>query len=147
MREILFRGKRVDNGEWVYGYYVCIAGTSHYIYTGKLDLCGKNVGYEQYEVIPETVGQFTGFKDINGERIFEGDIVVIGWGSEELFYIEFSHNSFECRSKKHIHYRHPLTENNRYEVVGNIHDNPLCWQNYCYECGCNKPTTFNVQPW
>lgn len=75
MREILFRGKRVDNDEWVKGFYVCIPDT-HYIMTGKFDsLTNGIINSEAYHVDFSTVGRFTGLTDRNGVKIFEGDII------------------------------------------------------------------------
>ena len=66
-REILFRGRRLDNGQWVYGYYSCDIGKYHFI---------KSINdYLDYRIDPNTLGQFTGLMDMNNNKIFEGDIV------------------------------------------------------------------------
>lgn len=70
----LFKAKRVDNGEWVVGFYTYIH-EKHYIYTGQLIHGGLYDVAERYEVDPSTICRCTGMKDKNGNLIFDNDIV------------------------------------------------------------------------
>ena len=126
MREILFRGKRLDNGEWVYGFYCHLPRgrldrDEHLIQTVKKS--GK-MG-RLHCVDPSTVGQYTGLIDKDRDRIFEGDIVV--FSKNQVGYIGTTEivNGNACVMGKYIS---PLLDlaAKKYEanIIGNIHDNP-----------------------
>ena len=120
MREILFRGKRTDNGEWIEGYAAMSGGT--------FIICDNGLtygGFIVYEVIPETVGQFTGLTDKNGVRIFEGDIVTGYFNHEKIVgYIFYGGNAQFFIQRDGI-YGIGLDNSDCWlEAIGNIHDNP-----------------------
>lgn len=130
MREILFRGKRKDNGKWAYGY-LYIRNDGQY----EISFYSKYFDSERftYDVIPETVGQFTGLTDKNGKKIFEGDIVERLWlGEKHIYriYYDSDISSFigadiDCQGFTTFNY-----DSCEFEVIGNIHDNPELLLNY-----------------
>ena len=139
MREILFRGKRVNNGEWVEGFYSAEEynlNTHSIEYIPRIQLIGKCVSLG---VIPENVGQYTGLTDKNGRKIFEGDIVHaiyqsnyvgmknidFGIGVVEYCGNYYSHASYEINIIGEIGSRvFSASLEGGVEVIGNIHDNP-----------------------
>ena len=131
MREILFRGKRTDNGEWVEGYYSYSPEIDKHMITTS-DLAhpyGTNLGF--YKVIPETVGQYTGLTDRNGRKIFEGDIVVFADFFDDkihrgVVYWCDSAFWFDCTETEGDEgiYSLAYISANILEVIGNIYDNP-----------------------
>ena len=113
MREILFRGKRADNGEWTEGYFFK-SWDKVFLLWGMTGDCPN-----MEEVIPETVRQFTGLCDKNGKKIFEGDIVESPHGTQG--FIEWQ--NAECAFLVNIGDDWQTMDDCTYEVVGNIYDN------------------------
>jgi len=125
-KEILFRAKRKDNGEWVYGFLIRMWGVLHII-----DKDNENIAYE---IIHETVGQFIGLVDKNGEKIFENDIIIYTWNtlnrhSEKYKYVITydKENAKFIANQIYGESQYPLStfkySKQRIEVIGNIYGN------------------------
>ena len=133
MRDILFRGKRLDNGVWIEGFFV-----EKKYPLRESDVCSAFIlaqhgdSFVWYPVDPSTVCQYTGLLDKNGTRIFEGDIVSTDIKRPYLI-VEFRDGCFmfNCNDGGEDYYdimlpiiKDPQTVYNYGEVIGNIHDNP-----------------------
>lgn len=138
-REILFRGKRLDNKKWVYGYLICCAGRQFIVDQSNPTAlrsftthhCDR-YDWRSVEITPSTVSQYTGLTDKNGKKIFEGDIVAAGyykwkcqvvWDGEGARFI-----CYTLEGERRIVYVDMVDKYDKsaLEVIGNIHDqNPL----------------------
>ena len=153
MREILFRGKQTDNGKWIYGGYFHLHKTTyccaeaddgnndiHRIVFERMTDWNLPNQHMMADVLPETVGQYTGLTDKNGKKIFEGDIVrltdehnEIEWTAVVVFGNPNGEYNWgwqlkaigEFDGNKDILLWVDMEESGAYcEVIGNIHDNP-----------------------
>lgn len=133
MREILFRGKQKDTGEWVQGdlhhnddtrFPMTLIG---HVVMSRDKYIQQDLnfdGYDLCEVDPETVGQFTGLTDKDGTKVFEGDIIRVNTdGQNILGWVSFERSGFHFRFGKHgtallTEWAKPL------KVIGNVHDTP-----------------------
>lgn len=122
MREILFRGKRIDNCEWVYGDLV--QSPAHkVVQIFEQDLCG-----DSFSVDPSTVGQYTGLT-ANDKKIFEGDILKITdeFGNSVIWSVDCKRTAFSI-NQKGVNYSTYLGEYDTrrcdIEIIGNIYDTP-----------------------
>lgn len=136
MREKLFRGKRIDNGEWVYGFYFCMYHDDdrehlhHFIIPLNVSIPkDRPIGEIQVEVDPDTVGQcVSDLPDKNGKKIFEGDIFIDPDYPDTIYQVDYVDGAFVAKER---------TTNEQFflrdfvafgeteaEVIGNVHDIP-----------------------
>ena len=141
MRKIMFRGKTLDDGKWVYGYYV------HQYGADEIYLFEPTDGFDSRHIDPNTAGEYTGFIDKNGKEIFTGDIVI--GKTRKIQYDKFvgeaifAHGNFRLRYPDRygiegycwhtigrvacdpaLGWRVEDGVPYDYEIIGNIYDNP-----------------------
>lgn len=154
MREILFRAKRFDNGEWVEGYYFkrkdtqgkiiesVIINDAYLQSTAGQRYIRSNLNYECFRVNPETVCQFTELTDMNGKKIFDGDVIQFHKYRGEpdwVGVVKYEHCLYMAVGTMPLAYEKRIGEEAYFcpfevqisgidkttiKVIGNIHDNP-----------------------
>ncbi len=134
MDKFICRGKEpideyFNGGDWVVGYYACFNDNEHRIYSGYAETDCGDYYPDWYNVVPETVGRYTGLTDKNNNHIFEADILrkgfecfVVKWNSNQCRWGLFDKHDFEV-SGFNEHTKNYL------EIVGNIYDNPKLLNN------------------
>lgn len=122
MREIKFRGKRLDNGEWIEGDLLRMNG--HWF----IFLDPAPEGIDKYAVDPATVGEFTGLKDKNGKEIYEGDVMEIpetDFNAEIIGRVLFEEDAYYIIPLRggHLWGLHWSLRKHDAKIIGNLHDN------------------------
>ena len=122
IREVIFRGKRTDNGKWVKGYLYITHTGAHEIGSYDAEI---NIERFTFDVIPETVGQYTGLTDKNDVRIFEGDIVSLVKHDGLIYKVVYVPCRYELVNSKGVNcFVLDIYKSENIEVIGNIYDNP-----------------------
>lgn len=138
-REILFRGKGINSGEWVYGWYCVMSGIAYIIPENQQfrNPADPDIENSFIEVYPDTVGQFTGEHDAKGNRIFENDILkYVESPSKHNYFVVFKNGSFdlyhtqiiEAWRNEHLRWgslqrAFEFGDKFKLEVIGNTSDN------------------------